>query len=152
MAVGPWRATSSTDLSQAVAAVVAAIPPGEVMSYGQVALLAGRSGAARAVGQMLARSHGLPWWRVVARNGRLVPGMEVEHAYRLMEEGLAARPVTGPQPSLLTERRLPLPTGLPTRAATAGRGGQSRSRANLRSPASTAQVEDPLGLAQGPLQ
>jgi methylated-DNA-protein-cysteine methyltransferase-like protein len=59
------------------------------MTYGEVALEAGRPGAARAVGNILARCDGqLPWWRVVTASGRLVPGGEVEHARRLRGEGV----------------------------------------------------------------
>lgn len=67
---------------------VAGLRPGEVTTYGQIAAQAGRAGAARAVGQVLARSTGLPWWRVVTATGRLVPGKEDEHARRLAAEGV----------------------------------------------------------------
>ena len=51
----------------AVHAVLAAVPVGEVVTYGEVAAEAGRPGAARAVGRVMATSDGeLPWWRVVA--------------------------------------------------------------------------------------
>lgn len=71
-------------------AVIRALRPGEVVTYGEVAADAGRMGAARAVGHLLATAPGgLPWWRVVAANGRLVPGHEAEHARRLMAEGVA---------------------------------------------------------------
>ena len=115
---GPPRsqrpAPTSTAFTEAVTAVVAAIPRGEVMSYGEVALLAGSRGAGRAVGQVLARSRGLPWWRVITGDGRLVPGMEVEHAHHLMEEGIAARPVAGPQSWLTDRRHHRLPGSAPT--------------------------------------
>jgi methylated-DNA-protein-cysteine methyltransferase-like protein len=72
-----------------VAAVLGRLRPGEVVTYGEVAAEAGRPGAARAVGRILATSNaGYPWWRVVAANGRLVPGHEVEHARRLRAEGV----------------------------------------------------------------
>ena len=72
-----------------VRAVVAALPPGTVATYGEVAVEAGRPGAARAVGNVLAGSDGsLPWWRVVTASGRLVPGHEAEHARRLRAEGV----------------------------------------------------------------
>lgn len=71
--------------------VVAAIRPGEVVTYGEVAEEAGSPGAARAVGNVMARSHGLPWWRVVTSTGRLVPGHELEQARRLRGEGVALR-------------------------------------------------------------
>jgi methylated-DNA-protein-cysteine methyltransferase-like protein len=76
---------------QAVRRVVAAVDPGEVVTYGEVAAEAGRPGAARAVGRFLAGSGGrLPWWRVVAADGRLVPGHEAEHRRRLRAEGVDA--------------------------------------------------------------
>ena len=70
-------------------AVLRALRPGEVVTYGEVAADAGRPGAARAVGHLLATQPAdLPWWRVVAANGRLVPGHEAEHARRLAAEGV----------------------------------------------------------------
>jgi alkylated DNA nucleotide flippase Atl1 len=79
-------------LRDAVYELVAAIPPGEVMTYGEVAAECGYPGAARAVGTVMANSDGeLPWWRVVAANGRLVPGHEAEHTRRLRAEGVALR-------------------------------------------------------------
>lgn len=71
-------------------AVIAATRAGEVVTYGEVAAEAGRPGAARAVGHLLRGSgDGLPWWRVVTATGRLVPGLEAEHADRLEAEGVA---------------------------------------------------------------
>ena len=63
-----------TEFSQRVEAVVRAIEPGDVVTYGEVAALAGKPGAARGVGAVLAGSgeRGLPWWRVVwPRSNRL---------------------------------------------------------------------------------
>jgi methylated-DNA-protein-cysteine methyltransferase-like protein len=80
-----------TPFEEAVDAVLRAIPPGEVVTYGEVAEEAGYPGRARAVGHLLAASGGqYPWWRVVAANGRLVPGHEADHARRLREEGVEA--------------------------------------------------------------
>lgn len=73
----------------AVSKVLLAIPEGDIMTYGEVAAEAGFPGAARAVGTLLRNSDGrYPWWRVIAANGRLVPGHEREHAKRLAEEGV----------------------------------------------------------------
>ena len=72
-----------------VEAAVAGLEPGDVATYGEIAAQAGRPGAARAVGNVLAGSGGLPWWRVITATGRLVPGMETEHAARLAAEGVA---------------------------------------------------------------
>jgi methylated-DNA-protein-cysteine methyltransferase-like protein len=78
--------------TEAVAAVIGATAPGEVVTYGEVAAEAGFPGAARAVGAFLARSPGgLPWWRVVTASGRLVPGHEREHARLLRAEGIVVR-------------------------------------------------------------
>ena len=71
-----------------VDAAVGSLAPGEVTTYGDIAAQVGRPGAARAVGRVLAGSEGLPWWRVVTAGGRLVPGMEGEHARRLASEGV----------------------------------------------------------------
>ncbi len=79
------------DFVTAVEAVVRALGPGEIATYGEIAEEAGYPGAARGVGRVMALSDGLPWWRVVAANGRLVPGLEEEHARRLAEEGVETR-------------------------------------------------------------
>ena len=56
--------------------VVAQIPKGQVLSYGQVATLAGRPRASRIVGCAMHRSPGgtLPCHRVVFKDGSLCPG------------------------------------------------------------------------------
>jgi methylated-DNA-protein-cysteine methyltransferase-like protein len=81
-----------TDFELAVVAVLDALVPGDVVSYGEVAAEAGYPGAARAVGRFLADpGGGHPWWRVVTSTGRLVPGHEREHARRLRAEGVKVR-------------------------------------------------------------
>lgn len=82
---------SDQSFTDAVIAVLDRLQPGEVMAYGEVAAEAGYPGAARAVGNILRNTPGLPWWRVVAANGRLVPGLEPDHAARLRSEGVAVR-------------------------------------------------------------
>jgi methylated-DNA-protein-cysteine methyltransferase-like protein len=77
-----------TDFEERVAAVLRALEPGEVVTYGEVAEEAGFPRAARAVGNLLASTHGLPWWRVVTSTGRLVRGHEREQARRLRSEGV----------------------------------------------------------------
>ena len=74
--------------TEAVIEVIEAIPAGEISTYGEVATEAGFPGAARAVGNLLRTTPGLPWWRVIAASGRLVPGLEREHAQRLRAEGV----------------------------------------------------------------
>ncbi len=76
---------------EAVLSLVKTIPPGKVMSYGAVSDYLGLP-SARLVGQVMA-AHGssVPWHRVVAANGRLVPGHEQENMRRLQEEGVLFR-------------------------------------------------------------
>ena len=71
-----------------VTATILRLLPGEVSTYSEIAEEAGFPGAARAVGGVLSRSEGLPWWRVVTVSGRLVPGHEAEQAERLRGEGV----------------------------------------------------------------
>jgi methylated-DNA-protein-cysteine methyltransferase-like protein len=75
--------------TEAVILVVEAVPAGEITTYGEIAAEAGYPGAARAVGNLLRTTPGLPWWRVIAASGRLVPGSEKEHAQRLRAEGVS---------------------------------------------------------------
>lgn len=74
--------------AERVTEAVAGLDPGEVVSYGEIAAQVGSPGAARAVGNVLAASEDLPWWRVVAANGRLAPGKEREQARLLRSEGV----------------------------------------------------------------
>ena len=85
-------------LESAVEAVWRGVGAGEVATYGEIAEEDGFTGRARAVGHILASSDGnYPWWRVVAANGRLVPGSEAEQAALLRAEGVdvGQRGVTG---------------------------------------------------------
>ena len=69
---------------------VAGLSPGEVVSFGDVAARAGRPGASRAAGRMLAtiKDSGLPWWRVVYSSGKLPPCNPTLQKKRLREEGV----------------------------------------------------------------
>ena len=62
-----------TPFEKKVLTVVSRIPAGRVTTYGDIARLAGRPGAARAVGNILrgATRPGLPYHRVIAANGKL---------------------------------------------------------------------------------
>ena len=74
-----------------VAAVLDALQPGVVVSYGEVAAEAGHPGAHRAVGRFLRDHGGHHWWRVVTSTGRLVPGSEEVQARLLTAEGVDVR-------------------------------------------------------------
>jgi methylated-DNA-protein-cysteine methyltransferase-like protein len=60
-------------LKDKVISTVKSIPKGTVVSYGQVASLAGSPRAARQVGYILRQADpsSLPWWRVVNSHGYL---------------------------------------------------------------------------------
>ena len=77
-----------TDFTGAVGDVLQQLGPGDVMSYGEIAEEAGYPGAARAVGNLLAITPGLPWWRVVTQSGRLAPGHERGQTELLRSEGV----------------------------------------------------------------
>ncbi len=82
----------TTDFAARVRAVVAAIPPGDVLTYGEVATEAGAPGAARAVGNVLAGGGAdLPWWRVVPASGRLVGHLAERQARHLRRDGVTVR-------------------------------------------------------------
>ena len=74
-----------------MATVLRDLARGEVVSYGEVARRAGFPGAARAVGNVLANSVGLPWWRVVRANGEPASGHGAEQMRRLRREGVTMR-------------------------------------------------------------
>lgn len=75
-----------------VLAMIGSLEPGEIVTYGEVAAEVGKPGAARAVGSTLRRhGDGVPWWRVVAANGRLIPGGEKRHQAHLKAEGVPVR-------------------------------------------------------------
>jgi methylated-DNA-protein-cysteine methyltransferase-like protein len=77
-----------TPFETAVAGVLSALEPGEVVTYGEVAEEAGYPRRGRAVGRFLATHDGYPWWRVVTSVGRLVPHHERRHAALLWAEGV----------------------------------------------------------------
>lgn len=79
------------DFETEVCNVLTALQPGEVVTYGEVAAEAGFPGAARAVGNVLRKSDGLPWWRVVNAAGRLVPGHIPRQAELLRSEGVTVK-------------------------------------------------------------
>jgi alkylated DNA nucleotide flippase Atl1 len=89
----PELPESPADFGAAVADVVRAIPPGRVMTYGDVAAVLG-SKASRQVGRIMAlEGSELPWWRVVRAGGLPAAGHEaraLEH-YRVERTPLIAR-------------------------------------------------------------
>jgi len=47
---GPWRVPGASDFRKAVYSALIGVPPGQTVSYGELARLAGSPGASRAVG------------------------------------------------------------------------------------------------------
>ena len=62
-----------SEFIEKVVAVIRAIPPGKVMSYGQIAVYVGAPRGARQVGRILRNldKEKLPWWRVINNSGRI---------------------------------------------------------------------------------
>ncbi|MCP3989058.1 MAG: 6-O-methylguanine DNA methyltransferase [Actinomycetia bacterium] len=89
--VGRAHGRRLSEFEDAVVAVLHSTGAGDVLSYGDVAAEAGFPGAARAVGNILSRVEGLPWWRVVTASGRLIPHDPDEQASRLAAEGVTCR-------------------------------------------------------------
>jgi len=82
------------EFKQRVYDLVALIPEGRVMTYGQIAALCGAAWAAWEVGQIAHTGpEGLPWQRVVNKQGGLAAGWpgggRHAHAARLRAEGVA---------------------------------------------------------------
>ncbi len=83
------------DFSARVLSTVRRIPPGRVATYGDIAELAGRPRAARAVGNIMKTCTGVdvPAHRVIAAGGKLggYGGREVMKRALLQSEGVVIR-------------------------------------------------------------
>lgn len=72
--------------------IVAAIPRGKVLTYGDVAELVGRGGP-RQVGQVMSRwGSDVPWWRVLRADGRPPDGHEARALRHYAAERTPLRP------------------------------------------------------------
>ena len=70
--------------------IVARIPAGRVVTFGQIARMIGRPRMARFVGYASNNKNSwhLSWHRVVFKDGRLIPGYEAEQYKSLRSEGV----------------------------------------------------------------
>src|SRR6187402_3986173 len=105
------------DFTSRVLAVVRRIPYGRVATYGEVAALAGRPGAARAVGNIM-RTCGrpdVPCHRVIAAGGRLggYGGSESLKRSLLLAEGVG---ISGKRVSPASLWKPAMPRRKPTRS------------------------------------
>jgi len=81
-----------TSFEEAVLEVLRSLKSGEVVTYGEVAELAGYPGRGRGVGRILrVTDEDLPWWRVVGYGGRLISPNPAEQAALLQREGYSVR-------------------------------------------------------------
>jgi alkylated DNA nucleotide flippase Atl1 len=79
------------DYSSQVLDVVDAIPPGQVMSYGDIAEYLG-AGGPRQVGRVLASCGGaVAWWRVIHADGTPAPGHDASALENYLAEGTPLR-------------------------------------------------------------
>ncbi|EST36503.1 hypothetical protein N566_16170, partial [Streptomycetaceae bacterium MP113-05] len=75
------------DYAERVLDVTERIPPGRVMTYGDIAEWLGEGGP-RQVGRVMALYGGaVPWWRVVRADGRPLPGSELRALGHYRDEG-----------------------------------------------------------------
>jgi alkylated DNA nucleotide flippase Atl1 len=80
------------DWVEEVLAIVEAVPPGRVTTYGTIAQALGRYGARRVGNVMATHGGGVPWWRVVRADGSLPPSHQGEARQAYLEEGTPLRP------------------------------------------------------------
>ena len=93
------------DYASRVLDVAESIPPGRVMSYGDIADYIG-DGGPRQVGRVMALwGGGVPWWRVVHADGSLLAGHEREALRHYRLERTPLRYGQDGEPSRLDMRR-----------------------------------------------
>ena len=80
-----------TKFLRTVRRVVRSIPRGTTLSYGEVALRAGKPRGARAVVAALHRLDDVPWWRVARHDGTLAPQVAHQQGSLLRQEGWKPR-------------------------------------------------------------
>jgi alkylated DNA nucleotide flippase Atl1 len=93
------------DFASRVLDVAESIPPGRVMSYGDIAEYVGAAGP-RQVGRVMALwGGGVPWWRVVHADGSLLAGHEREALRHYRREGTPLRTGADGAPGRLDMRK-----------------------------------------------
>ena len=77
--------------ADAVHALAALVPPGRVLSYGDVAELLGTGGPRQVGAAMAAAPTDLPWWRILRADGTLPEDLAARAAARWDAEGTPRR-------------------------------------------------------------
>jgi methylated-DNA-protein-cysteine methyltransferase-like protein len=68
----PWPDDHEmTAFQRAVVEAVAALEPGDLVTYGELAQEIGRPASGQAIANVLRSAPGLPWWRVIPADGRI---------------------------------------------------------------------------------
>ena len=84
----------ASEFTEDVIRIISNIPKGKVLSYGGIAVLAGKPGGARQVTRILhssSKKHNLPWYRVVNSQGKISmkdPVSYAEQRVLLESEGI----------------------------------------------------------------
>jgi alkylated DNA nucleotide flippase Atl1 len=85
------------DFASQVLDVVDLIPPGRVMSYGDIAEYLGLGRGPRQVGRVMAVYGGaVPWWRVIHSDGTPAPGHDSRAVEHYLAEGTPLRSARPP--------------------------------------------------------
>ncbi len=129
------------DFASQVLDVVDSIPPGRVMSYGDVAEYLGAGPGPRQVGRVLAVYGGaVAWWRVIHSDGTPAPGHDSRALEHYLAEGTPLRSARPPVRVDMRRARWPgissAPPGVPPPlagpAAALNRHPRHRGPARLR--------------------
>ena len=80
------------DFAQRVLDVVERIPPGQVMSYGDIAEYLGEGGPRQVARVMSTRGGEVSWWRVLRSDGTPAPEVAARQLRHLRDEGTPMRP------------------------------------------------------------
>ncbi|WP_308440284.1 MGMT family protein [Streptomyces mashuensis] len=92
------------EYAERVLTVAEHIPPGRVMTYGDVAEYLGEGGP-RQVGRVMALyGAAVPWWRVVRADGVLLPGHEQRALAHYRDEGTPLRTTAAGPPRIALAR------------------------------------------------
>ena len=79
------------EIADSVLLAVESVPPGRVVTYGQLARLVGRGGPRAAARVLATRGGDVPWWRVVRADGTIAPQLVAQATPLLAADGVLVR-------------------------------------------------------------